>query len=488
MRILRLPLVLVLAFAVTVNAFAWVQFLAPVTSGVMWLGRLAASQTLNARIATEWSIAGHGALISYLWWSNQGQQQATTTPIQATIIVHPSDKTKRDNPDPKRFDDAAGSSRDVTPKATYAGAADQNYASAQNASTIAASQPAGASFSVAVNGQTVVTSYRSIAFETYSGTSDAQKCSSLSAATNPGSGWALTCPAGTSSDGKRVALWAMTAPKTCDAGYTVVSGNCSLTDTSQVMKPASKVPCEVLQNTDGTWSVDMKNPACVSLQNAIINNGKTLTYGKSDGTYDSVTTNADGSKTVNTGNRTIELGAPDSAGDSPIKGISDAGPGGSSGSGSGTGTGTGTGGTGGAAVCGGPGLPACDVKVDDSAFQSAAGQIDAKAAELDVPGKLSERQTAIESKATEGNTFGIDKDWIPNLLPGSPVQCANIPIDLSFSRGSLAGFSQHAELSICESVDIFRQYYAYLFGLITFFAIAMLFFGSNGNAQSGKAK
>jgi hypothetical protein len=340
MRLCGRVFVLFLAICVATNSYAFWGLLTPVGSAVMWLGRVAGSNVTLAR-AVEWSIYGHGALVGLLMWKNSSDTPQTTAPVSARLVVQPNTTAKRDNPDPKRYDDAS-SGRDPTPKSTYAGDADQTYSSAPSMGSLAASQPAGTTWTVAVSGQTYFMTYKSVAIAMYSGASDSQKCASAQTATNPGTGWTFACPTGTSSDGQTVGIWyKQTAGKNCATGYTYASGNCVLSDANTVTKPAGKVPCEVLQNTDGTWDIDAKNPECTSLATALAKNGKTLTYAKGDGSYDSIKNNDDGSQTINTGNRTINLGPSGSDGNRSITGVTDGGPG-NSGSGN---TGTGSTGT-----------------------------------------------------------------------------------------------------------------------------------------------
>lgn len=460
--------------SIAVNSFAFWGLLAPIGTGVMWLGRVAASNVTMAR-AVEWSIYGHGAVLGFLAWKNSNDTTSqTTAPITARLVVQPNTTAKRDNPDTKRFDDAS-STRDPTPKGSYAGEADVNYSSSQVMGVIAGSQPAGATWTVAVSNQTYYTTYQSLAISTFAGTSDSQKCSAAQSATNPGTGWSFTCPL-VSSDSKTVGVWSkQTTGKNCATGYTYTGGNCVLNDATAVTKPAGKVPCEVLQNANGTWDVDAKNPECTALSTALTTSGKTLTYSKGDGTYDTIKNNDDGSQTVNTGNRTIELGPQDGSGNRGITGITDGAPG-NSGSGN-----TGTGGTGsGGGSCGGPGQPVCAVSVDDTGFTGKDTQVNSAADAAKA--KLDERQTFIEGKATENGNFGLDSSWIPSLLPGSAVTCQALKWEPGITHGPLSSMAGSVNIDWCDKIDMVREYYAWMVGMLTVWAIAMLFFGSNGNA------
>lgn len=471
-------LVAFIVLSVTVNSYAFWGLLAPVGSSIMWLGRVASSNVTMAR-AIEWSIYAHGAAIGFLAWKNSSDTSAqTSAPISARLVVQPNSSAKRDNPEPKRFDDASAG-RDPTPKATYAGEADQNYSSSQTMGVLAASQPAGTTWTVAVSGQTYYTTYKSLAIATYTGSSDAQKCSSAQTATSPGTGWSWSCPVGQSSDGQTVGMWyKQTSGKVCAAGYTYSGGNCVLSNADQVTKPAGKVPCEVVRNADGTWEIDAKNPECTALASQLAGSGKQLTYNKGDGTYDTIKSNDDGSTTINTGNRSIDLGPAGSDGNLPIRGISDNGPvdtgGGSTGTGS-TGSGTGN--------CGGSGQPPCVVAVDDSAFTGKDASINT--AGDAAKGKLDDRQAFIEGKANDTSNFGLDVSWIPSLLPGPAVTCQALKWEPGIKHGPLAGLSGSVDIDWCSKLDLLREYYAWLFGMGTVWAIVMLFFGSNGNTGRG---
>lgn len=460
MRIGLLIAIVILALLVTINSYAFVQFIAPVASSVMWLGRLAIANPATAR-AIEWSIYGHGALIASIFYQDSQKGAQTTQPVKTNFVVENWDKAKRENPDPKRFNDAF-EGRDPTPKQSYAGEADQNYHSLPASGAMVATQPAGTTWTVAVSGQNSYLTYMSVGFSTYAGSSDAQKCAALNTATNPGTGWALTCPAGTSSDGERVALWAKsTAGKNCAVGYTLTNGNCLLTAEQNVMKPEGKVPCEVIANIDGTWDVDKKNPECQKQSNSITNTGNKLIYAKGDGTYDQITKTADGGTLINTGNRTIDLGPPNSSGESPIRGITD-GPPGNGGSTPGTGTSPGGGGTGGTgttpeANCGAPGQPVCDVKVDDSG-------LDGKKADINAPlDGVKSAHDGILNAMSQSMPKAFDWSW---SLPIQPVACQ----DLVFS---VKGFP--VNVPYCKYVPLMQQamsFLAYLFTVAYLFQIA----------------
>ncbi|MDW9237733.1 hypothetical protein C7S17_0791 [Burkholderia thailandensis] len=477
------------------NSAAFISLVLPVGRALLWTGRyLSGTSSLAAAesvVAWERSIALHGAVIGALWWATNSDKSKNGE--EATIWMPLDTEAVRENPDPKRYDDAArptgptaASMRDAKPKTSYAGEADRNATSTPPNGEVAASMPAGGSSSYAVSGENTIREYRSVDISLYSGLGDLQRCSAAQAATNPGSGWSFSCPSGRSSDGKTVGIWFRnSAQKACAEGYVLTSGSCLLSNAAAVKKPPGKVPCEVLVDpTDNSFQFDAANPSCSSLLSQFSKPAKNqLRYqNPSGGGYDIVTRNADGSVTVETSDGTnykkISVGAFDKdQGGGAIKGI-DTGPQpGSDGTGSGN---TGSGGSGnGSGNCGGPGQSACAVTVDDSGFGGKDAQVSSAADAI--RSKLDERQAFIESKASSADHFGLDNSWIPSLLPGSPVTCSNLKWEPGISHGPLSGLSTSVEIDWCSKIDVFREYYAWLVGVATLIAIVMLFFGSNGN-------
>jgi hypothetical protein len=476
----------VLAFALAmgfaVNAFAFWSLLAPVGSAIMWLGRAASANVTMAR-AVEWSIYAHGAVLGFLTWKNNSDTSTqATTPINARLVVQPSSSAQRDNPDPKRYNDAAAGQRDPAPKSTYSdgSAAPGNGSNAAMASAGIGSftYSAGTTSSGApqVMDVDVLQSYQV-------GLTQAQASDAVKSATSAAhSGWNYSWGYTISTTDWRV-IWSRTRPAACANGYTLSSsGVCNLVDSTQVQKPAGKVPCEVVKNSDGTWDVDSKNPECTGLAAALTANKNTLTYNKGDGTYDTITNNADGTSTIQTGNRTIALGAQNTDGTFPITGITDSSQAPSPNTGTGS-TGAGSSGAGGA-VCGGPGLPACSVSVDDSGFNGKDTAINSLADTA--KGALDDRLSLINSKATDTSNFGLDLAWIPSLLPGAAVSCQELKWEPGITHGPLTGVAGTQSVDWCSRLDVIRDYLAWLFGVITIIAIAMLFFSSNGNTGKGK--
>lgn len=101
--------------------------------------------------------------------------------------------------------------------------------------------------------------------------------------------------------------------------------------------------------------------------------------------------------------------------------------------------------------------------------------------------KHDERKALIESKGTDTGNFGLDTGWIPSMLPGAAVTCQAVKWEPGISHGPLAGISGSVDIDWCSKVDVIREYYAWLVGMLTVWAIAMLFFSSNGNpGRTGK--
>lgn len=461
-------LVLVLALSVATNAFAFWGLLAPVGTAIMWLGRVAASNVALAR-AVEWSIYLHGAAISFISWKNsQDAAGETSAPIKARLTLQPNTTSQRDNPDPSKWDSPVAGGRNPTPKSSFA--------------INAGLTPMPSTY------PQVVTDIGGEGSKTYwDGKHFRDEIVSKNSTLNGKSYSGLYA---TTLQGYTGYFYVFDTVRTadCPTGYTKSdSTTCSLTaDPSTIQKPAGVVPCEVLQNSDGTWDIDAQNPECASLSSALSksNAGRTISFSKGDGTWDSVTSNADGSRTISTGGRLINLGPPAADGTSPITGISDSGvP--ASGGGSGAGAGSGSGGGGnsssgtGNAVCGAPPLPACSVAVDDSGFNGKDNSV-SLAAEA-AKSKLDDRLASLQSEGAGENNFGLDGSWIPSVLPGPAVQCSDIKWEPSISHGPLAGVTASLDVDWCSKIDLFREYYAWMFSVVTTIAIVLLFFSSNGS-------
>ena len=527
------------------SAFAWIQFLAPITSGVIWLGRLAGANLTMAR-ALEWSIVSHGALFTFLSWRNTNETSTASATGHLEVTFDPS--AQRANPDPTKWDDALAGSRDPTPKTTVAQSTSQGSTTAPStlagvvadmgwqagskyykkdattdvlytvqltsacpSGSYSGSVPSGMVYAGCVpSAQTPVTTYSQMVAEMgvpgskcyqYNGSTDVCYVTKALATC---SGYANYAPSGyqgavcanwnTQANGYAypgiAAVYSRSqAPSgylvfkqeqsiACPAGYVSNgSGSCNLADASAVVKPAGTTPCELRVNADGTWDVDTKNPSCTSLQGVgkLTCSGRTCTYTRGSGDYDQIVKNPDGTGTISTrgpsGNRDISVGAPGPDG-TPITGITDV-PSGTPGGGGSSGSGGGT--------CGGTGQVECAVNVNDGSFQGKDATINGKADSA--MGKLDDRIGSVDQSKFQG-TFGVENSWIPRLAPGNPVACQALNWQTQISHGPLSGFSHTESVDLCDKTDIIRQYYSWLWYAMTVWAIAMLFFGTNGNART----
>lgn len=440
-------------------ACAWTFLIAPVTSTVMWLGRVAGTDLVMAR-ALEISAWTVGSIIAFVKWDTP----TSTQPGAAKIAVSLDPNAKRTNPDPSKFNDPSGSQRDVTPKPSFP--------------VDAGLSPQPATYTEVINAGGGVYSngsapyYRLQYVVSVPGQANDQYCT----------GNLSLVPAGYSmawyGDHNGVCTYVISKsePLACPAGY-VNDGNngCTLNDTSQVQKPADTVPCEVLKNSDGTWNVDNANPACSDVSAALQNNGSTLQMDRTSTSYDTVKANTDGTYTLTAsdGNvqRTIQTGPYSSSSQGyPITSITD-GPATPSGSGSSFGTGGGT--------CGGPNQPKC--AMDDSGFSGADGFLNGKLG--DIGDALDARQSQLENLTTQDNA-GVEGSWITGYLPGPVVACKPIPLNLSFSHGPVAGTTGSASVDICAHVTWVRELMAWFFGACTLFYIFRVFTRSNASGAA----
>lgn len=341
----KIAAALLVCFFVSNVAYAWVQFLAPIGTGVMWLGRVAASNVTAAR-AVEWSIYAHGAVLGFLAWKNSNDSTApTTTPVSARIVVDPKPDAQRMNPDPNRWNNAATGSRDPTPKTSYTPTglkttADVTAAGGGWPSIVTLMGGwSGSGMLVVYDSENNKTTYNQ---QTTDSTTIVygQSCNNAYYGTPTGdAAGGIPVGKGAYSKGGNTYGCATLYVKTvsgipsatsvnCGNGYSLSGGSCILQNSDIVTKPAGKVPCEVMRNSDGTWDIDTKNPECTSVSAAITQAGKTATYTRGVGDYDSVTTNADGGLTISTrgpdGNRDIQTGPYSSSqGGYPITSVTD---------------------------------------------------------------------------------------------------------------------------------------------------------------------
>jgi len=444
-------------FFVSSFAFAWGFLIAPVTTTVMWLGRVAGTDLVFARALeiSAWSI---GSIIAFVKWDTVG----STSPSTAKITVSLDPNAKRTNPDSSKFNDPSGAQRDVTPKPSFP--------------VDAGLQPQPATYTEVINAGGGVYSngsapyYRIKHVVTVPGQAADQYCTGNLSLVPPGYSMSWY------GDHNGVCTYVVTKsePLACPAGY-INDGNngCTLADVAQVQKPADTVPCEVLKNSDGTWNVDGANPTCTEVNAALKVNGNTVQMDRSPTSYDTVKANPDGTYTISAsdGNvqRTIQTGPYSSSSNGyPVTGITDgaAVPSGSPGSGSGTGGGS----------CGGAGQVPC--AMDDSGFTGKDGFLSGKLGEIG--SALDAKKDQIDGLTDQGNA-GIDGSWITGFLPGPVVTCKPIPLNISLTHGPLAGTSGSSQVDICAHVTWVRDIMAWFFGAVTLFYIFRVFTRSNAS-------
>lgn len=447
-------------------------YAAPIVSGTIWAGRLFAGAGNIAKTGeiAVYLVGGGVFLLDHLLYSN-AQTATNPMPMSATIAPHPN--TARTTP--KNFDPAPDGQIDPIPKASFAyGATVPGNGSLTD---IAAAGVGSASYTKSDGNLLqvdVVQIYQS-------GLSDAQMCSAAQAggsATHSGYSW--SCPYTIMTTDKR-AVWYRTVAPGCPAGYAVntLTGQCTLTNAALVQKPAD-TPCEVNRKSDGTWDVDAKNPNCAGLASQIQTSGSMIKFTPVASQSVTIDDNLDGSggitatvvDSASNSTTTIKTGPWDSNNNAyPVSGVTN-----------GTTTPGGvTPGTGNGGSCGGAGQVPCSI--DDSGFSGKDALVGAKGDAAIA--KLDDRVSQL-SGVDQATNYGIDRSWLPSIVPGPVVSCQPLQWSPSISHGALSGLSGNVAIDWCDKFDVVRQYVGWLFGAITVYAIGRLFFASNGRSDGGK--
>lgn len=418
----------------------------------------------------ELSVYAHAAVISIHFSNDSTSSSINSGAIHAILTP---DET-RQNPDPEKWNDAAAGSYDPTPKETLPrGAAGSTTEHAPSTYPKVVENIGGVGEKYYIYDSKNDIHYMTLSRATCTGyRDDAQSgytgawCGSLTVGAEP----------------LIFAVYYRLIPTSCPPGYQIAGSACTLIDAEQVMKPADQIPCEVVFNEQTlSWEVDKKNPSCLDggVDGSIQVDGNILRI--VDQNFDvaeisrlpsggySVTapTSDGGSREVITGPRT-----PDAGGDGkpglPIIGITDKPPG------------SGTGGSGSSNNCGGKGQPSCSVVVDDSGFENLDPQLT-----KELEKSLDDRVSSID-RLKDQSDWGINASWVPSILPGPPVSCQTLdwPIRITVMRVVLV--DQILKIDLCDKLEIFRQYYAWLFSFLTITAIVKLFFSSNSGEGSKK--
>lgn len=152
-------------------------------------------------------------------------------------------------------------------------------------------------------------------------------------------------------------------------------------------------------------------------------------------------------------------------------------PGSGNGSGGGNNSGGGsTGGNGGEGMtCGGPGQPACSVKVDDNGF---SGHGDHSADVSTIGAALDAQRATLEGIAEAD--IGVGTDWLPNLMPGAQLSCSPLKYEPAITHGPAAGLGGSFELDICDKLAVIREIIGWTIGIFTAIYVFRNFFRSNG--------
>lgn len=479
-RALSIPLVFTLVVAQLtqpVAAFWWylatpaftiATRVAPMAAGLMtrgttWLaGSLAADAAAWKIGETVTWVAGGALYAAYLMQGTSTSPQTNGgAPIRAVINLKPNDK--RMNPDPVKWDDAT--QVNPTPKTTLpassavpatSGLAPSTYTpiNASMASgdikqwtfangspfvlyklTLPVFNPSQASFlnkdfQPVATGLFVVGQW--VWYKVYSTIgSPTDYLYQLTVATTAGATRAVT----------NADLYG------CSAGYSYVSGQCNLADSTQVIKVDT--PCEIVE-VNGSWTLDSQNPNCTGFNAAGFTvTGTTARMNFTDGTSTAVARNTDGGLTITDANPTTGTTAITTGpfnvphGAYPVTTVNQSAPG--------------TGGNGSSGSCGGTGQVAC--AVDTSGF---TGQQVGLAAAITSAGQaLDAPKNAFDalSGSPQAGDHGITRDGLFSLaIPN--VVCApftfaiphlpSIPINLCDDGpfGSILGMLRWIEAAL----------------------------------------
>lgn len=377
---------------------AFAGYLLEITGGSILVSDLVAGMT--------------GTIAAVLWYdcnnfgsggcdSKPSSMPAAQAPGSPEITVKLNPDSKRDNPDPTRFNDPSESARDVTPKqsvsASATGATQSSYGPEHKPTGAAVTAIArdGHVFVMGGNGQfrgidstaVLMTVFNSgnwpacrtpgIKCEVRGPFAADENCAyyDIRNVTDGGDSYVASpavcawntapapCPVGYATDGSGSCVPVLTQKPVygCPDGYISSSGGCSLADANAVKKP-SDAACELLWDPSAnSFSTDPKAPKCngilssasMSVQNP---DGSSMTVTpNSNGGFDITKTNSNGSST------TVKTGPyqPSSGGYVIIQTVQ------ATNSGQ-TPDGQGDG-------CGIPGKPACNVQFSIDAATDAAG-------------------------------------------------------------------------------------------------------------------
>jgi hypothetical protein len=489
MRLILKPLC---AIALSLCLVAPASALLPLAAGIAWLGNAvtaAAASSPYIVTALEASLYIHAGVIAYtsLFVADKAPDGSPASPA---LEVKLNNTAKRSNPDPSKWDDASGSSRDPTPKSSIPATSTGSPSDPQPAlvggaagyestcaglgsvlgSTVGAVGQGCAVRGTSTYPQSCAKAYivnsctssscsitRPEMTDPYCNSEEATFTVTVNPVTLP---QGLNCASGFAT-GAGTCLEPL-SDLSCPAGYELSGSTCVLTNPAAVTKPANH-PCEVIRTASGL-QLDSSNPNCAGVQVQ----GNTVQIEQQ-----AVTFNADNSVSVSNPNgyTTFQLGSDNSDGSTQIVGATRSGNPGSYGGISTGGGGTGGGTTGGTVQCGGVGQPACagsgtgeggscgapgqaKCSIDDSGFAgledfAAAGQADFDQANAD-------RTSAVQSQTNRSNDLGIETSWLPQ--PSFNTACE--PFVINYKVFNIAW-------NWCGYFPLLREVMAYLFYVFT---------------------
>lgn len=256
----------------------------------------------------------------------------------------------------------------------------------------------------------------------------------------------------------------------CPDGYTASGGSCVLATAPEQVPYPEDGKC-VVKASDGVFRNDPRDPDCGGVSGITGNQGGTALLVERGTEKTEIRRNADNSLTITTikgnGDGTSTVSSLNVGPDNKLTG-------GSQSTVAGEGSSTGTDPVNKGGTCGGPGQPAC--AIDDSGFANKDGFVADKLSQADAHLAASEGQL----RAVETADPGVDIDWLPSLLPGAPVDCAAIPLNVGISHGPLAGLFHADSLDLCGKAEIVRQVAGWIFGVLTVVYVFRVFFRGNG--------
>jgi len=469
------------------SAFAWVWFV----QGAQWAmtainaSRVAFATNAGLRAATAKSLSVHATVGGIMLATSAAIYTEPTKKVPAHVMIDLSTLPKRQNPDPKRYNDAPDGQVDPVPKSSYDAFSELPvFPSTWDAVVADMSSPAFKLYRNSTNTQLhyVVTQDYEIGYRPGAiGTSTSAIPNTLPDDPKYVRGanvkkTTVSCGGASESSPNCVytSAYRYATATSCPEGYVQSGTLCNLQDATLVKKPEKTVPCEVVQ-VDGVYQMDWANPEC----NTVSTSGHIRTINSStvelDNEVETLTTSCGSAgcemvykdKTDNswikyttgptdpaTGHREVTA-IQNGTGTAPVP----TNPGNGSGGGDTGGGDTGGGDTGSLCVEGQP----CYVQVDDSGFEGKDTGLESLETEEQAHfDQMMEKAEAVRFD----DTHGLEWDWIPELPDAtcSPVRY---------------GIDQHfIELDLCDKFQIVRDVLAWILYIYTGMYVLNLFLAS----------